>query len=253
MKKMSSDLIIKRPSMDKFEVEEIDKITEESEDETSQELPTFKSVNLSHTAKNDLFFDASKGQFVKVDNFAFASHANHFEDKCLHSDDTSSSLALLDSRIFDETTTNSCMDDSRIIVEELKRNLDYCSSTNESSQPNSLDTSLDQDKGRPKIKSPKDNELKSRPKSSRRNSSLRKLSSESEKLPSKESSTSEKKFAKQVQIPGNTNGQWRKRLSLDKSAKKLGQNKSHSATNLHKISVKDYHESFQLRRMSAAT
>ena len=245
MKKRSAPLILKRPSLDIFE--EADKITEEDECETSQELPTFKPVNLSG---NDLFYDAEKGQYVKVDNFAFADHANHFEDKCQSGDETSSSLALLDSRIFDETTTNSCLDDSKIIVEELKRNIEYCSSTNDSlSQPNSLDVSFENNQ--PKIKSsPREAKQKRR-----KSSTLRKLSSESEKLPSKESSSSsEKKYAKQAQKPCKlNNSQLRKRLSLDKCAKKLGQNKSHSATNLHKISVKDYHESFQLRRMSAAT
>ena len=244
-KRPECSLLLPRPSLDLFDE---DKITEEDECETSQELPTFKPVNLS---RKDLFFDAEKGQYVQLDNFAFADHANHFEDKCQHSDaDTSSSLALLDSRIFDETTTNSCLDDSKMIVEELKRNIEYCSSTNDSlSQPNSLDVSFDTP---PKIKSsPRESKQKRK-----KSSSLRKLSSESEKLPSKESSSSsEKKYAKQAQKQSSqlNNSQLRKRLSLDKSAKKLGQNKSHSATNLHKISVKDYHESFQLRRMSAAT
>ena len=246
MKKRSGPLVLKRPSLDLFD--DADKITEEDECETSQELPTFKPVNLS---KNDLFFDAEKGQYVKLDNFAFAGHTNHFEDKCQSGDDTSSSLALLDSRIFDETTTNSCLDDSKIIVEELKRNIEYCSSTNDSlSQPNSLDVSFETNQ--PKIKSsPRESKQKRR-----KSSTLRKLSSESEKLPSKESSSScENKYAKQAQKPCklNSNSQVRRRLSLDKSAKRLGQNKSHSATNLHKISVKDYHESFQLRRTSAAT
>ena len=263
-------LVLKRPSVETYyDVNVIEEDDEDLDDaEPSQELPTFKPVNLN----KDLFFDAVKGQYVQVDNFAFADHTNHFEDKNgIISDDTSSSLALLDSRIFDETTTNSCLDDSKIIVEELKRHLERqdsdqfgCSSTNDSSQPNSLDVSLDQDNRKPKIISPRGQDSspsnalrKQRKKSS---SSLRKLSSgESEKLlPSKDSSSklsSEKKFAKQVQKSASSHSSpLQKKLNLDKSAKKLGQNKSHSATNLHKISVRDYHESFTLRRrLSAAT
>ena len=254
MKKRSDSLVLKRPSVendcDDNVIEEEDEIDEEVDD--TPELPTFKPVNLS----KDMFYDAVKGQYVKVDNFAFASHANHFEN-VLSDDNTSSSLALLDSKIFDETTTNSCLDDSKIIVEQLKRNLEnqqsddhFCSSTNESSQPNSLDVSFDQEK--PKIKSPRG----ASEKPSKRKTSLRKLSSgESEKLlPSKDSSKSnssfEKKFTKQMVPKSSSSSPLQKKLSLDKSAKKMGQNKSHSATNLHKISVRDYHESFQLRRMS---
>ena len=49
-------------------------------------------------------------------------------------------------------------------------------------------------------------------------------------------------------------GQVQKRLNLDKNCKKLGRNKSHSASNLHKLSVKDYHESFQSHgRLSSAS
>ena len=269
-------LVLKRPSVENYYdenvIEEGDEDVDDDAEGSSQELPTYKSVNL----KKDLFFDASKGQYVQVDNFAFADRTNHFEDdkNGIVSDDTSSSLALLDSRIFDETTTNSCLDDSKIIVEELKRHLERqdsdqfgCSSTNESSQPNSLDVSLDnQDNNRkPKIISPRGQDSsnplrKQRKKSPSSSSSLRKLSSgESEKLlPSKDSSSSklsEKKFAKQVQKSASSHSSpLQKKLNLDKSAKKLGQNKSHSATNLHKISVRDYHDSFTLRRrLSAAS
>ena len=101
--------------------------------------------------------------------------------------DGSSSLALLDSRILDETSTN--LDDSKMIVAELKQNIiDYNSAS--SSQPNSLDVSFDLDSSKPKIvKSPRE---KSATPPKRKSSSpfMRKLSSESQKLPSKSSEDS---------------------------------------------------------------
>ena len=91
--------------------------------------------------------------------------------------DGSSSLALLDSRILDETCTN--LDDSKMIVEELKRHIDCGSS---SSQPNSLDVSFDLDSSKPKIvKSPREKT----PPQRKTSPSLRKFSSKSQNLPSK--------------------------------------------------------------------
>ena len=52
-------------------------------------------------------------------------------------------LPWLDSRILDETSTTNNLDDSKMIVEELKRNIEECASS--SSQPNSLDVSFDLD------------------------------------------------------------------------------------------------------------
>ena len=59
---------------------------EEEEEEISQDLPSFKSVifkgtptpNNQDQSKN-LFFDAEKGQYVNVDNFAFTDDGNYFE------------------------------------------------------------------------------------------------------------------------------------------------------------------------------
>ena len=104
---------IKRPSLDisddkniieeNYEGEE-----EEEEEEISQDLPSFKSVifkgnnsvvQSDETQGNkNIFFDAEKGQYVNVDNFAFTEEiGNYFETKS-QSDGGSSSLALLDSR-----------------------------------------------------------------------------------------------------------------------------------------------------------
>ena len=141
-----------------------------------------------------------------------------------------------------------------ILVNELKKYIDADSLTEDSSQPNSLDVSFD---GKPKIKSPRD-QTKPRKKSS----PLRKLSNESQKLPSRPSTESEssekKKFKQNSKFKSHKKDNQQqapvvqRKLNLDKSAKKLGQNRSHSATNLHKISVKDYHGSFQLRRTSTS-
>ena len=83
---------------------------------------------------------------------------NHFDEKSTSCEETSS-LALLDSRIFDESK---CEEDSKIIVNELKKHLDDANrntnesfTTEDSSQPNSLDVSFDT-AAKPKIKSPKD-------------------------------------------------------------------------------------------------
>ena len=244
------NLLIQRPSLDISEVKCKDIIEEEDEedDEISADLPSFKSVIFKGDQQqlNDLFYDAEKGQYVNVDNFAFADHANHFEENT--PSEASSSLALLDSRILDETSTN--IDDSRIILEELKRNINEESSS--ASQPNSLDVSFED--GKPKIFSPRE---KTPPK--RKSSpSMRKLSTESQTLPSKTSDDStsggKKKFVKK-KVAKNAGGQAtvQRRLNLDKNSRKLGQNKSHSASNLHKLSVKDYHESFQLRRVSSSS
>ena len=143
-----------------------------------------------------------------------------------------------------------------MIVEELKRNIEECAS----SQPNSLDVSFDLDSSnKPKIV-----KLPRQKTPNRKTSpSLRKLSSESQNLPSKsfdDSTTSieSTKFVSKKK-PAKNNvaaqpGQVQKRLNLDKNCKKLGRNKSHSASNLHKLSVKDYHESFQSHgRLSSAS
>ena len=108
-----NSLKIKRPSLDisddkniieeNYEGEE----EEEEDEEISQDLPSFKSVifkggnsvvqSLDSGNKN-VFFDAEKGQYVNVDNFAFTEDiGNYFETKS-QSDGGSSSLALLDSR-----------------------------------------------------------------------------------------------------------------------------------------------------------
>ena len=110
-----------------------------------------------------------------------------------------------------------------------------------------MDVSFDDKK--PKIKSPRDS---TPPK---RLNSLRKLSSESQKLPSKTSdeSTSGERKNKFVQKKKPSNPHLHRKLNLDKNSRKLGQNKSHSANNLHKLSVKDYHESFQGRRLSSGS
>lgn len=170
-------------------------------------------------------------------------------------------MALLDSRIFDESK---CEEDSKIIVNELKKHLDDANrntnesfTTEDSSQPNSLDVSFDT-AAKPKIKSPKDKQTVA--KSRKKSSPLRKLSNESQKLPSRPetSSTPEVSSAeKSKQFKRNRskshNEQYhaapvvQRKLNLDKTAKKLGQNRSHSATNLNKLSVKDYHGSFQLQ------
>lgn len=230
--KLRKKLALERPIFESFEEENPQNFPSDDE-ENSQDLPSFKSVIFKPKEDQNLFFDAEKGQFVNVDNFAFANSTNHFE-----SETSSSSLALLDSKILDET---SILDDSKIIVEELKKNLD-----SSSSQPNSLDASFEDSK--PKIiKSPRDRN-KSPPK---RKTSLQKI----QKLPSKsssEDSSQTSKFSKNVaKNPGNS--PVAKKLNLDKNFRKLGQNKSHSANNLHKLSVKDYHESFQLRRNSVNT
>ena len=194
---------------------------------------------------------------------------NHFDEKSTSCEETSS-LALLDSRIFDESCSK-LEEDSKIIVNELKKHLDDADHNNESlttedsSQPNSLDVSFDT-ATKPKIKSPKDKQAVA--KSRKKSSPLRKLSNESQKLPSRPetSSTPEVSSAeKSKQFKRNRskshNEQYQaapvvqRKLNLDKSAKKLGQNRSHSATNLNKLSVKDYHGSFQLqsRRSSNGT
>ena len=83
---------------------------EEEEEEISQDLPSFKSVifkgnnsvvqSLETQGNKNIFFDAEKGQYVNVDNFAFTEDiGNYFETKS-QSDGGSSSLALLDSRWF---------------------------------------------------------------------------------------------------------------------------------------------------------
>ncbi len=259
-----ANFVLKKPSFDDSFKES--SITEEDEDveefSTSQDLPSFKSVIFrgqrpdadTGVEKKDLFFDESKGDFVNLDNFAFANSANHFDEDA----STTSSLALLDSRILDDTSTTANLDDSRIIVEELKRNLEQ-ELQSSSSQPNSLDVSFD-DNAKPKIKSPR--EVTTPPKR-KTSPSLKKLSAESQKLPSKSSddsatnSTGGSKYAKKrpssaVTSKGSSKGIQRK-LSLEKNSRKLGQNKSHSATNLHKLSVKDYHESFQQQRRLSST
>ena len=71
-------------------------------------MPSFKSVifkgnnsvvqSLETQGNKNVFFDAEKGQYVNVDNFAFTEDiGNYFETKS-QSDGGSSSLALLDSR-----------------------------------------------------------------------------------------------------------------------------------------------------------
>ena len=111
-----NSLKIKRPSLDisddkniieeNYEGEEEEE--EEEEEEISQDLPSFKSVifkgnnsvvqSLETQGNKNVFFDAEKGQYVNVDNFAFTEDiGNYFETKS-QSDGGSSSLALLDSR-----------------------------------------------------------------------------------------------------------------------------------------------------------
>ena len=207
---------------------------------------------------------------ILQDNFAFNDNLNHFDEKSTSCEETSS-LALLDSRIFDESKLE---EDSIIIVNELKKHLDDANRNNESfttedsSQPNSLDVSFDT-AAKPKIKSPKDKQTVA--KSRKKSSPLRKLSNESQKLPSLKSpktsitpevSSAEKsKQFKRNRSKSHNYEQYQaapvvqRKLNLDKSAKKLGQNRSHSATNLNKLSVKDYHGSFQIqsRRSSNGT
>ena len=57
---------------------------EEEEEEISQDLPSFKSVIFKGNSAQSLegknvFFDAEKGQYVNVDNFAFTDDGNYFE------------------------------------------------------------------------------------------------------------------------------------------------------------------------------
>ena len=256
----SKRILIPRPSFDLNVDSKIIEEEEDQDDDFSEDLPSFKSVILNPAAslqsptKPNLFYDQKQSKWVEVDNFAFNDNTNHFDEKSL-SEETSS-LALLDSKIFDESSSK-LEEDSKIIVTELRKQIDDANesitTTEDSSQPNSLDVSFET---KPKIKSPRDSATKPRKKSP----SLRKLSNESQKLPSRpETSTPEssekkrfkqhkakcpKKDSQQSTAPGGV----QRKLNLDKSARKLGQNRSHSATNLHKISVKDYHGSFQLQR-----
>ena len=94
------NLIIKRPSLDVPEdkcQKDIIEEEEEEEEDITDDLPSFKSVIFKGNSNNDLFYDAEKGEFVNVANFAFANSINHFEDNKSVSEG-SSSLALLDSR-----------------------------------------------------------------------------------------------------------------------------------------------------------
>jgi hypothetical protein len=258
-----------RPRLD--EINEIDSLENSEEEEEDLSLPSFKSVifrnqNLKklNNAEENLFFDSEKCQWVKVDNFSFAQNSNHFEENS-----ETSSLALLDSKILEETTE---FDDSKIILDQLQKNLQDFSegdsfTTTSSSQPNtSLNVSLDsQNQINSSSSNPRPKIRQTSPRSSidKCPKNLRKLSkNESQNvLPSRTSpnttttttTTSEtgSKYARNSVRGSKKSSPIEKKLSLEKTAKKLGRNLSHSATNLNKLSVKDYHESFQLRRMSS--
>ena len=278
------------PSLDELDEKDWVENEEEEEEEVSEDLPSFKSViyRASNSNNNssirearsqkqtgDLFFDSQKCKWVKVDNFAFSESENHFEK----SDE--SSLALLDSKILDEAAdsnteenTNQILDDffesvrrtnvqeDHVAPQDLNNKSATTYSTNSSSQPNSLDVSFDDNHQKPKIHSQSPREV-----TPPRKTSLRKLSSKEEVLPSRtprgdfvpSSSTSSSlvsskipKFVQKRKDSTHSNSPVQKRVmgQIDRSAKKLGQNRSHSATNLNKLSVKDYHGSFQLRRRS---
>lgn len=148
-------VVLEKLSLDNEELQDsIEDNNGDDYDVSPADLPSFKSVifKKKSSADDKLFYDSEQCKWVEVDNFAFSDHANHFENNS----DNSSSLALLDSNILDETSN---VDDSKIIVDELKRNLEEITTTTttESSQPNSLDVSFDNVIGdaRPKIKSPR--------------------------------------------------------------------------------------------------
>jgi len=157
---MNKRILIPRPSIDHHE-DAFKIVEEEDEDDLSEDLPSFKSVILKPTnaqTEQNLFYDQQQSKWIELDNFAFNDNLNHFDEKSTSCEETSS-LALLDSRIFDESK---CEEDSKIIVNELKKHLDDANrntnesfTTEDSSQPNSLDVSFDT-AAKPKIKSPKD-------------------------------------------------------------------------------------------------
>ncbi len=240
--------------------------------------------------EGDLFFDSQQCKWVKVDNFAFSEGENHFEKSDTSSLAILDSKILdeegMSSHNDNDEQTKQILDD---FFESVRRNdnqpdpdpgnlSNRSGYTNSSSQPNSsLDVSFDDGKHqRPKIHSTSPREV-----TPPRKFSLRKLSSKEEVLPSRtpredfvtgggavSSSSSSSmannnnskipRFVRRQRKSGSTSSPVQKKLGgsqmntmIDRSAKKLGQNRSHSATNLNKLSVRDYHGSFQLRRRSA--
>lgn len=240
---------------------------EEEEEEEDEDLPSFKSVVFKSPRKQQptaddqsMFYDSQSNVWVKVDNFAFAERTNHFnnESSIISETTSSSSFALLDSKCLEDDLDNTTMADFEkqfaAAVKNNQKTKKPILHSPASSQPTSLDTTISDDSchSKPKIRSPRDiANVKSGGK-------LRKISDEmATALPSRsnpptpreaavEHKTSSKipRYVRNAASTTNRGCPVERRVKQsqwDRSAKRLGHNRSHSASNLSRLSVRDYH------------
>ena len=217
---------IHRPSMDKQ-----DPILDESEDEEDEDFPSFKSVVFKPDSNLDsakiftsqpktapeYFFDESSKRMVEIDNFSFPQDSNHFMP---NGDNVSSdsSLALLDSNCL--AAPADPYDIMAMGNSEKPKILSPHSSKNTSFSSEDSYTN--------KLQNP-----------------IRRKLSEEEALPSRSNGLALKsripRFQKSHRSHSSSSPVQRKIDEKKPSNSKLAKTRSHSASNLSKISVIEYH------------